>query len=134
MPMDGHQNLDRDSEVFVDSLVESGRYASREEVLRESLQLMQRREARLAKFDAEIRKGIDDIEAGRTYDADKVFDLLTKKYRAMADKERDGQIAEIKAGVALGIADADAGRVVDAAQAFHDLRIHFLALSAVQRA
>ena len=132
--MDGYQKLDTESETFVDALVESGRFASRDEVLRESLLQMKRREARLAKFDAEIRKGIDDIEAGRTHSVDDVFDRLTKKYRAAAKKERDGQVADIKAGVARGIADADAGRVVDAKQAFNDLRTHFRALSAMQRA
>lgn len=36
-----------------------------------------------AKFDAEIQKGLDDVEAGRLIDADVVFDRLEKKYRAM---------------------------------------------------
>lgn len=37
-----------------------------------------------AKFDAEIQKGLDDVEAGRLVDADIVFDRLEKKYRAMS--------------------------------------------------
>lgn len=37
-----------------------------------------------AKFDAEIRKGFDDIEAGRLKDADEVFDRLEAKYATMA--------------------------------------------------
>ena len=36
-----------------------------------------------AKFDAEIRKGFDDIKAGRLKDADEVFDRLEAKYAAM---------------------------------------------------
>lgn len=36
-----------------------------------------------AKFDAEIQKGIDDVEARRLTDAEEVFDFLDAKYRAM---------------------------------------------------
>jgi predicted transcriptional regulator len=39
-----------------------------------------------AKFDAEIRKGFDDIEAGRLKDADEVFDRLEAKYAAMSQR------------------------------------------------
>jgi hypothetical protein len=37
-----------------------------------------------AKFDVEIQKGFDDIEAGRLKDADEVFDRLEAKYAAMS--------------------------------------------------
>ena len=37
-----------------------------------------------AKFDAEIQKGLDDVEAGRLTDAEDVFDRLDAKYLAMA--------------------------------------------------
>jgi antitoxin ParD1/3/4 len=37
-----------------------------------------------AKFDAEIQKGLDDVEAGRLKDADEVFDRLEAKYAAMS--------------------------------------------------
>jgi hypothetical protein len=36
-----------------------------------------------AKFDAEIQKAFDDIDAGRLKDADEVFDRLDAKYAAM---------------------------------------------------
>ncbi|HET7606086.1 MAG TPA: hypothetical protein VFK28_08465 [Sphingomicrobium sp.] len=39
-----------------------------------------------AKFDAEIQKGIDDMEAGRLKNADEVFDRLEAKYAAMAQR------------------------------------------------
>lgn len=39
-----------------------------------------------AKFDVEIRKGLDDIEAGRLKDADEVFDRLEAKYAAMSTR------------------------------------------------
>jgi antitoxin ParD1/3/4 len=74
---------------FVDDLVRSGRYRSREEVLREGIRLMQEREAKLAALDAAIARGIADVEAGRVKPADEVFDRLEAKYAAMAAaKER----------------------------------------------
>jgi predicted transcriptional regulator len=39
-----------------------------------------------AKFDAEIQKGFDDIDAGRLKDADEVFDRLETKYAAMSQR------------------------------------------------
>lgn len=41
-----------------------------------------------AKFDAEIEKGLNDIEAGRLKDADEVFDRLDAKYAAMIQRQR----------------------------------------------
>jgi len=56
--------------------VKNGRYGSRSEVLREGVRLVQEREAKWARFDAEIQKGIDDIEAGKTVPLDEAFDRL----------------------------------------------------------
>ena len=39
-----------------------------------------------AKFDVEIQKGLDDVEAGRLKDADEVFDRLEAKYAAMSQR------------------------------------------------
>lgn len=39
-----------------------------------------------AKFDAEVQKGFDDIDAGRLKDADEVFDRLEAKYAAMSQR------------------------------------------------
>jgi predicted transcriptional regulator len=39
-----------------------------------------------AKFDAEIQKGFEDIDAGRLKDADEVFDRLEAKYAAMSQR------------------------------------------------
>ncbi|MGE0282626.1 MAG: type II toxin-antitoxin system ParD family antitoxin [Rhizobiaceae bacterium] len=73
-------------EAFVSKLVESGRYGSKSEVLREGVRLIQDREARLAALDASIKRGLADVEAGRVKDADEVFDRLERKYAAMADE------------------------------------------------
>lgn len=41
------------------------------------------REARLAKLDASLARGLADAETGRTRPADEVFNRLEGKYRAM---------------------------------------------------
>ena len=70
-------------ESFVTKLVETGRYNSKSEVLREGIRLIQEREARLAVLDQALAKGISDAEAGRTKSVDDVFARLEAKYQAM---------------------------------------------------
>lgn len=70
-------------EGFVTKLVETGRYNSKSEVLREGVRLVQEREARLAALDASIARGLDDAAAGRTRPADAVSDGLDAKYRGL---------------------------------------------------
>lgn len=70
-------------EGFVTKLVETGRYNSKSEVLREGIRMIQEREARLAVLDQALAKGVADAEAGRTKPADDVFARLESKYRAM---------------------------------------------------
>jgi antitoxin ParD1/3/4 len=81
-------NLGEQLEVFITEAVKNGRYGSRSEVLREGVRLVQEREAKWARFDAEIQKGIDSADRGELYDADEVFDRLERKYEAMAAKRR----------------------------------------------
>lgn len=78
-------DLGRQLEAFVADLVETGRYNSKSEVLREGVRLIQERETRLAALDASIMRGIADVDAGRTKDAGAVFDRLEAKYRARPD-------------------------------------------------
>ncbi len=77
-------DLGKQLEAFVGKLVETGRYNSKSEVLREGVRLIQDREARLAALDASIARGLADAEAGRTTAAEQVFDRLEARYRAMA--------------------------------------------------
>jgi antitoxin ParD1/3/4 len=70
-------------EGFVTKLVETGRYNSKSEVLREGIRLIQEREARLAVLDQALARGISDAEAARTKPAEEVFARLEAKYRAM---------------------------------------------------
>ena len=71
-------------EAYVSKLVESGRYNSKSEVLREGVRVIQERETRLAALDASIARGLADADAGRTKPIDEVFDSLVAKYAAMS--------------------------------------------------
>ncbi|MDE1918804.1 MAG: type II toxin-antitoxin system ParD family antitoxin [Sphingomonadales bacterium] len=77
-------DLGQQLEGFVSSLVETGRYNSKSEVLREGVRLIQEREMRLAALHASIHRGLADAEAGRTVPAEEAFDRLEAKYQAMA--------------------------------------------------
>jgi antitoxin ParD1/3/4 len=71
----GHQ-----LESFVAKLVETGRYNSKSEVLREGIRLIQEREARLAVLDQALARGIADDEAGRSTPLANVVARLERKY------------------------------------------------------
>jgi antitoxin ParD1/3/4 len=72
-------------ESYIADLVATGRYNSKSEVLREGVRLIQDREMRLTALDAAIARGLADANAGRTADADVVFDRLAAKYRVQTD-------------------------------------------------
>jgi antitoxin ParD1/3/4 len=76
-------DLGQPLEAFVAALVETGRYNSKSEVLREGVRLIQEREARLKALDASLARGLADAAAGRTRPAGDVFDRLEAKYRHM---------------------------------------------------
>ena len=78
-------DLGNQLEKFVTSLVESGRYNSKSEVLREGIRLIQEREAHLAALDLAIARGVADAEAGRVTSAATVFDRLEAKYAEPAN-------------------------------------------------
>lgn len=71
-------------EAFVAEMVASGRYNSKDEVLREGVRLIQEREARLAVLDASLARGVADADAGRVKPASTVFDRLEAKFGAEA--------------------------------------------------
>ncbi len=80
-------DLGQQLETFVTRLVETGRYGSKSEVLREGVRLIQDREAQLAALDAVIDRALADSNAGRGKPANEVFDRLEAKYRAMAGEK-----------------------------------------------
>ena len=67
-------------ERLVAKLVESGRYGSKSEVLREGVRLVEEREKRLALLDAALERGLADVDAGRTHSLEDVLDELTRRY------------------------------------------------------
>lgn len=75
--------LDLEQSVLdrIDQLAGEPPFASREAVIRAGLELV---ENALAELDSEIRKGLDDVDAGRVKPAEEVFDRLIAKYEAMA--------------------------------------------------
>ena len=79
-------DLGKQLECVVTQLVETGRYGSKSEVLREGVRLIQDREARLAALDVSIARGLTDATTGRTKPASEVFDRLEAKYREMAKR------------------------------------------------
>lgn len=79
-------DLGKQLESYIQQLVDTGRYGSKSEVLREGVRLVQDRETRLAALDASIMRGIADADAGRTKPASDLFERLEAKYSAMADK------------------------------------------------
>lgn len=70
-------------ESFVSKLVETGRYNSKSEVLREGIRLIQEREARLQVLDQAIARGLADAEAGRVKPVADVVARLEAKYQGM---------------------------------------------------
>lgn len=75
-------NLGKQLEGYIQRLVQSGRYGSKSEVLREGVRLIQDRETRLAALDASIQRSVADADSGRTKPAEKVFERLAKKLGA----------------------------------------------------
>lgn len=70
-------------ESFVAKLVETGRYNSKSEVLREGIRLIQEREARLAVLDLALARGLEDAAEGRVKPMADVVSRLADKYQAM---------------------------------------------------
>ncbi|MGL4405996.1 MAG: type II toxin-antitoxin system ParD family antitoxin [Notoacmeibacter sp.] len=83
-------DLGKPLEEFVESLVKSGRYRSRSEVLREGVRLVQEREAKQMALQAFLKEAIDDAEAGRTRPADDVFDDLMAELTSMRNAKYAG--------------------------------------------
>ena len=78
--------LGENLEKVVTDLVETGRYNSKSEVLREGVRLVQEREAAFRELTALIKEGEDDFAAGRVYSAEEVFAELREIVAQAAKK------------------------------------------------
>ena len=86
--MPSSYTLGKHFETFVQDQLSSGRYNNASEVLRDALRMMEVRERRLAAMDASIQRGLADIDAGRVYDADQVFDELEAEMAVLVAASR----------------------------------------------
>lgn len=80
-------NLGPQLESFVSSLVEAGRYGSRDDVLRDGVRLIENQDrllALLALLDTAIGRGVADAQSGRVRPVSEVADRLTATYRYSA--------------------------------------------------
>ena len=71
-------------ETYVDNLVDTGVYPSRDAVVRDALRLVQDRAIRLAEIEAGDRPGLADADAGRLETVDEVRAHLQETFAGMA--------------------------------------------------
>jgi antitoxin ParD1/3/4 len=83
--MPSSYTLGKHFETFVQAQLASGRFNNASEVLRDALRLMEERERKFAALDAAIARGIADVEAGRVFDAEEVFEELEREISALPD-------------------------------------------------
>ena len=81
--MAGNVRLETKLENYVEELVRTGRYTSREAVLSEGVRLVERREQQRAAVDRALEAGIADAEAGRVHDAESAFTALRQRYQSL---------------------------------------------------
>lgn len=82
----GGFELGPEQESYIDELVRSGRYQTRQAALREGVRLLELRERRKAELDAALALGLADVKAGRLVPLEEVAARLTKKYSDMAEE------------------------------------------------
>jgi len=68
--------LSPEQEAIVYSQMDSGRYATPQDVLSSALKLLETFDSDFTNAHALIEEGLSDIEAGRIHDVDEVFDEL----------------------------------------------------------
>ena len=82
--MDERFDLGKDIESLVEEVLETGHYASREEIFSAGVRLLHEREKKRADLEAALLEGIADADAGRVIDAEDVFRELDEKFAEMA--------------------------------------------------
>lgn len=81
-------NLGKDLEDYIDGLVKSGRYETRDDVLKEGLRFLELRERRKRELDEALDRGLADAAAGRVQPIEDVAARLKAKYQAMRKERR----------------------------------------------
>jgi antitoxin ParD1/3/4 len=85
-------SLTPELEKFVNNKVESGRYTSASEVVREALRLLeehdQHRAARLAEFNEKLGRRLEALDRGEYVDPDAILARLTGKSEARKASQR----------------------------------------------
>ncbi|WJH39335.1 type II toxin-antitoxin system ParD family antitoxin [Aliirhizobium terrae] len=81
-------NLGKHFDDYVDELVKSGRYETRDDVLKEATRLLELRERRQRELDEALARGLADVEAGRVKPIEEVAARLKAKYQAMRKDRR----------------------------------------------
>jgi antitoxin ParD1/3/4 len=83
-------SLTPELEKYIQAKVESGRYTSASEVVREALRLLeqteQERKQSLKEFQAELDRRIASLDRGEGIDGEKFFEDLKKRTKALQRK------------------------------------------------
>jgi antitoxin ParD1/3/4 len=86
--MDDSANLGKHFDDYVDELVKSGRYETRDDVLKEATRLLELRERKQQELDAALTRGLAQAQAGLGTPIEEVAARLKAKYSAMSDDRR----------------------------------------------
>lgn len=81
-------NLGKHFDDYVDELVKSGRYETRDDVLKEATRLLELRERKQQELDAALARGLAQAQAGLGTPIEEVATRLKAKYAAMSDDGR----------------------------------------------
>lgn len=80
-------HLTRELEQLVQNKVQSGRYNSASEVVREALRLMEERDLRKEEIRKQIAKGLESQRLGKLVDGEAVFDRLEAELDALPARD-----------------------------------------------
>jgi antitoxin ParD1/3/4 len=82
-----HISLKPEYEQFIRSQIETGNYASADEVIDEAFQLLLEREHRLAELRQKVAIATEQIANGQVIDGEAVFAKLQAKIERIADSD-----------------------------------------------
>ena len=88
-----HINLSPEMETFIKGKVASGFYGNATEVIRDAIRRMQAEETRLHAWQAALKQGDDELDAGRSvpYTA-ATLDEITREAQAPASRPADPDV------------------------------------------